>query len=81
VSLALTLKVLDELSPLRMRGAAKAVAEVREGRGAPITERMAWLHLNYALRAGYAEVVTLEGVPCYRLTEKGAEFLKKTLGI
>jgi len=79
LSLALTLKALGEVEPVPVRVAKRIVTEARKERGVGITGRAVALHLAYALRTGLAEVTTVYGVPCYRLTEKGKEFVEKVL--
>jgi len=80
LSLALTLKTLGEVEPVPVRVVKRMVAGARKKRGVEITEKAVGLHLAYALQAGLAEVVTVYGVPCYRLTEKGKELVEKVLG-
>jgi len=80
LSLALTLKTLGEVGPVPARVIRRVVTEARKERGIKLNDKMVSLHLAYALHAGLAEVVTVYGVPCYRLTEKGKELVEKVLG-
>jgi DNA-binding PadR family transcriptional regulator len=80
MSLAVTLKVLGDLGAVPMRGAAEVLAREREKRGVSVSKEMVYLHLRHSLRAGYTEVATVNGEPCYRLTDKGRELIEKTFG-
>ena len=80
LSLALTLSLLADLGPLPMRETSRVLAETRRSLGFKISRKMVELHLKHAMRKGLAEVATVDGEPCYRVTEAGKEFLRKTLG-
>ena len=80
LSFALTLNLLADLGPLPMRATSGVLAEARHSLGFKISQKMVELHLKHAMRTGLAEVITVDGEPCYRITEAGKEFLRKTLG-